>query len=150
MVRTILIYIAAGLSTASLSAQEAGSNAVVSTFSIVARDSITGEIGVAVASRFFAVGSVVPWARADVGAVATQSFANTSLGWRGLELLERGATPEDAMKILLRNDTEPDRRPSWHCGFRWKVSHLHRQELCAMGRWEKRTELRCSRKHPSG
>lgn len=110
MVRTIFTYLATSLCIASLFAQETGSNAVVSTFSIVARDSITGEIGVAVASRFFAVGSVVPWAKANVGAVATQSFANTSFGWRGLELLERGATPEDAMKILLRNDTEPDRR----------------------------------------
>lgn len=82
----------------------------VSTFSIVARDSATGELGVAVASRFFAVGTVVPWARADVGAVATQSFANTSFGWRGLNLLEKGASPGEALTILLRNDSEPDRR----------------------------------------
>jgi uncharacterized Ntn-hydrolase superfamily protein len=82
----------------------------VSTFSIVARDPATGELGVAVASRFFAVGSVVPWAAADVGAVATQSFANTSFGWRGLDLLEQGATPEEAMTILLRSDTDPTRR----------------------------------------
>ena len=50
----------------------------VSTFSIVAGDPATGELGIAVASRFFAVGSVVPWAQADMGAIATQSFANTS------------------------------------------------------------------------
>jgi uncharacterized Ntn-hydrolase superfamily protein len=85
-------------------------HAVITTFSIVARDSVTGELGVAVASRFFAVGSVVPWARADIGAVATQSFANTTFGWRGLDLLEKGASPEDALKILLRNDDDPDRR----------------------------------------
>jgi uncharacterized Ntn-hydrolase superfamily protein len=84
--------------------------ALVSTFSIVARDPATGELGVAVASRFFAVGSVVPWAAAGVGAVATQSFANTSFGWRGLDLLEQGATPEEAMTILLRSDTDPTRR----------------------------------------
>ena len=83
---------------------------VVSTFSIVARDSATAELGVAVASRFFAVGTVVPWAKADVGAVATQSFANTSFGWRGLDLLKRGATPEEVIKILLRNDDDPERR----------------------------------------
>ncbi len=83
---------------------------VVATFSIVARDSATGEMGVAVASRFFAVGSVVPWAKADVGAVATQSFANTSFGWRGLDLLERGASPDEALAILLKNDDDPDRR----------------------------------------
>lgn len=82
----------------------------VSTFSIVARDSATGELGVAVASRFFAVGSVVPWAQADVGAVATQSFANTTFGWRGLDLLEQGVTPDEAMRILIRNDTDPTRR----------------------------------------
>lgn len=83
---------------------------LISTFSIVARDPETGELGVAVASRFFAVGSVVPWAKAGVGAVATQSFANTSFGWRGLELLEKGAIPEEALRALLRNDDDPDRR----------------------------------------
>ena len=83
---------------------------LISTFSIVARDSITKELGVAVASRFFAVGSVVQWAKADVGAVATQSFANTSFGWRGLDLLKRGATPDEVVEILIRNDTDPLRR----------------------------------------
>lgn len=82
----------------------------VSTFSIAARDSVTGELGVAVASRFFAVGSVVPWARADVGAVATQSFANTSFGPRGLDLLAEGASPAEALGILLRGDDDPQRR----------------------------------------
>lgn len=62
---------------------------LISTFSIVACDPEAGEVGIAVASRFFAVGSVVPWAKANVGAVATQSFANTSFGWRGLELGKR-------------------------------------------------------------
>ena len=89
---------------------EGGTDSSIATFSIVARDSVTGELGVAVASRFFAVGSVVPWAKADVGAVATQSFANTSFGWRGLELLKKGATPEEAIRILLRNDDNPERR----------------------------------------
>ena len=82
----------------------------ISTFSIVARDSLTGELGVAVASRFFAVGAVVPWARADVGAAATQSFANTTFGWRGLDLLERGATPEEVVPILLRTDEDRGKR----------------------------------------
>jgi uncharacterized Ntn-hydrolase superfamily protein len=83
---------------------------VVSTFSIVAHDPVSGEFGVAVASRFFAVGSVVPWARADVGAVATQSFANTSFGWRGLELLANGRTPQEAINELLKGDGDPNRR----------------------------------------
>jgi uncharacterized Ntn-hydrolase superfamily protein len=82
----------------------------VSTFSIVARDSVNGELGVAVASRFFAVGTVVPWARADVGAVATQSFANTSFGWLGLDLLAKGMAPVDAIKTLLKDDADPMRR----------------------------------------
>jgi uncharacterized Ntn-hydrolase superfamily protein len=82
----------------------------VSTFSIVGRDSITGELGVAVASRFFAVGSVVPWAKANVGAIATQSFANTSFGWRGLALLEQGASPEAAMQVLVQSDNDPKKR----------------------------------------
>jgi uncharacterized Ntn-hydrolase superfamily protein len=74
------------------------------TFSIVAADPEAGEVGVAVASRFFAVGSVVPWARAGVGAIATQSYANTSYGPRGLELMERGVQPAEALEILLRTD----------------------------------------------
>ena len=67
---------------------------VVATFSIVARDPTTGELGIAVQSKFVAVGSVVPWAKAGVGAIATQSWANTRYGPIGLELLERGVPPE--------------------------------------------------------
>lgn len=111
--RTVLfclfIVIASFLYTG-LYSQEAENIEPISTFSIVARDSVTGELGIAVASRFFAVGSVVPWAIANVGAVATQSFANTSFGTRGLELMEKGAEPEEVLKILLRNDSDPERR----------------------------------------
>lgn len=81
-----------------------------STFSIVAADPQAGEVGVAVASRFFAVGSVVPFAKAGVGAVATQSFANTSFGPRGLELLERGVNAEEVVAILTRGDGDRERR----------------------------------------
>ena len=87
-----------------------GGESTVATFSIVATDSVTGEIGVAVASRFFAVGAVVPWADAGVGAVATQSFANTTFGWRGLDLMREGATPEEAISTLIGEDDDPDRR----------------------------------------
>jgi len=83
---------------------------LVSTFSIVGRDPDTGEMGVAVASRFFAVGTVVPWAKADIGAVATQSFANTSFGWRALDLLKEGASPEQVRNILIQNDDTPEGR----------------------------------------
>lgn len=82
----------------------------ISTFSIVARDPVSGELGVAVASRFFAVGSVVPWARAGAGAVATQASGNTSFGPRGLDLMERGLNPEEAIRVLLRGDEDASHR----------------------------------------
>ena len=81
-----------------------------STFSIVAADPEAGEVGVAVASRFFSVGSVVPFAKAGVGAVATQAFANTSYGPRGLELLERGLTADEVVAVLTRADDGRDQR----------------------------------------
>src|SRR5689334_20550674 len=77
----------------------------VATFSIVARDPQTHEIGVAVASRFFSVGSVVPYAQAGAGAVATQANANVAFGPRGLELLSRHANAEETLQILLRGDS---------------------------------------------
>ncbi|HJQ96837.1 MAG TPA: DUF1028 domain-containing protein [Candidatus Polarisedimenticolaceae bacterium] len=81
-----------------------------STFSIVAADPEAGEVGVCVASRFFAVGTVVPFAKAGVGAVATQSFANTSYGPRGLDLLERGVSAEEVVKVLTRVDEGREQR----------------------------------------
>ena len=62
----------------------------VATFSIVGYDPKTGDLGVAVQSKFFAVGSVVPWAKAGVGAVATQSYTNVDYGPEGLERLAKG------------------------------------------------------------
>ncbi len=81
-----------------------------STFSIVAADTEAGEVGVAVASRFFAVGSVVPFAKAGIGAVATQSFANTTYGPRGLELLERGVAADEVVRVLTRGDDGREQR----------------------------------------
>jgi len=81
-----------------------------STFSIVGADPETGEVGVAVASRFFAVGTVVPHAKAGVGAVATQSFANTTYGPRGLDLLARGLEPREVLDVLLRGDADRKQR----------------------------------------
>lgn len=80
------------------------------TFSIVAADPEAGEAGVAVASRFFAVGAVVPYARAGVGAVATQAFANTDYGPNGLDLLARGLNPEEVIRVLTRDDADRDQR----------------------------------------
>jgi uncharacterized Ntn-hydrolase superfamily protein len=80
------------------------------TFSIVARDPATGDLAVAVQSKFLAVGSCVPWARAGVGAVATQSFANVAYGPDGLALLERGSTAVDALAILVLADPLREQR----------------------------------------
>ena len=80
------------------------------TFSIVAHDPATGEIGIAVASKFLAVGAIVPWARAGVGAVATQAFADVTLGPRGLALLAEGVAPAPALEQLLANDPQRDDR----------------------------------------
>jgi uncharacterized Ntn-hydrolase superfamily protein len=74
------------------------------TFSIVARDSATGDLGVAVQSKFLAVGAVVPWARAEIGAVATQAFANVAYGPDALAALAAGATAPEALDILLASD----------------------------------------------
>jgi uncharacterized Ntn-hydrolase superfamily protein len=74
------------------------------TFSIVAADPAAGDWGVAVASKFPCVGAVVPWAKARVGAVATQSWANTSLGPDGLRLMGEGVPAEDALRRLLDQD----------------------------------------------
>ncbi len=75
------------------------------TYSIVAYDSTTGDLGVAVQSKFPNVGGIVPWARAGVGAVATQSLGNTAYGERGLDLIAQGATAEEALRIIMRTDT---------------------------------------------
>jgi uncharacterized Ntn-hydrolase superfamily protein len=76
----------------------------VHTYSIVARDPATGELGVAVQSHWFSVGSVVPWAEAGIGAVATQSFVDPSYGKLGLDLMRAGKSAPDALKALLAGD----------------------------------------------
>jgi uncharacterized Ntn-hydrolase superfamily protein len=76
----------------------------VHTYSIVARDPDTGELGVAVQSHWFSVGSSVPWVEAGVGAVATQSFVDPSYGKLGLDLMRAGKTGPDALKALLAGD----------------------------------------------
>jgi Uncharacterized conserved protein len=78
----------------------------VSTFSIVARDPATGDLGIAVASKFLAVGSVVPFAKAGVGAVATQSYANTTYGPRAMAILKAGGSPEAVLEAFRRTDPE--------------------------------------------
>ncbi|MFX1322747.1 MAG: DUF1028 domain-containing protein [Promethearchaeota archaeon] len=79
------------------------------TYSIVARDPKTGEMGVGVQSHYFNV-SVVAWGESGLGVVATQSFINKSFGLRGLELLKQGNSPEEVLKILLSDDDGKDVR----------------------------------------
>ena len=76
----------------------------VATYSIVAMDEATGELGVAVQSHWFSVGSLVPWAKAGVGAVATQSFVKVDYGPDGLRLMESGMTATKALEILISQD----------------------------------------------
>jgi uncharacterized Ntn-hydrolase superfamily protein len=104
--RVALQVVIAGLCLASPAlAQE-----MTGTFSIVARDPATGELGVAVQSRAFAVGSRVPHAKAGVGAIATQASTNVAYGPDGLALLASGVSPEEVVKRLTDADPGRDRR----------------------------------------
>lgn len=82
----------------------------ISTFSIVGYDPDNGDLGVAVQSKFFAVGAVVPWAEAGVGAIATQSWANTTYGPRGLQLLKIGLSAEQTLEHLIKDDNGRESR----------------------------------------
>lgn len=87
-----------------LQAQNTSSLRPVATYSIVARDSATGEMGVAVQSHWFSVGPIVPWAEAGVGAVATQSFVDPRYGPLGLELMRSGRSAPEALRALISTD----------------------------------------------
>src|SRR6187431_3804006 len=82
----------------------------VHTFSIVARDPDTGELGVAVQSHWFSVGAIVPWAESGVGAVATQSFVEPAYGYKGLQLMKDKYAARDAMAKLIAADAQNDVR----------------------------------------
>lgn len=113
------------------------------TFSIVARDSQKGELGIAVQSKFLAVGAAVPWAKAGVGAIATQAAANTSFGPRGLELLASGLTAQETLARLLADDEGQASRqvgilaisgqPATFTGancFSWAGGHIGEDYVC--------------------
>lgn len=104
MRRTPLLFCLVLLALLQATRGVAGPLRPVHTYSIVARDAHTGELGVAVQSHWFAVGSVVPWAEAGVGAVATQSFVEVSYGPLGLDLMRAGKTPQQALDALLSTD----------------------------------------------
>lgn len=103
--RVFLFLLLFGLNSATYAADPE-----VHTFSIVAFDPATGELGVAVESKYFGVGSVVPWAKAGVGAVATQARAKVSFGPDGLSLMEGGKSPREALDLLLAADPDATER----------------------------------------
>jgi uncharacterized Ntn-hydrolase superfamily protein len=120
------------------SGQEAGhytdADAPVHTYSIVARDPATGQLGVAVQSHWFSVGSVVPWAEAGVGAVATQSFVDPSYGKNGLDLMRAGTSAPDALKMLLAKDEGRDVRQVAMIDARGRVAtHTGAKDIPAAG-----------------
>lgn len=111
--KKILLLICLFLTSFSLSTTAQtffGNEPLAHTFSIVARDSVTGEMGVAVQSHWFSVGSLVAWGEAGVGVVATQSFVNPSFGQRGIELLKTGKTAQQVVDELIASDEGRDVR----------------------------------------
>jgi uncharacterized Ntn-hydrolase superfamily protein len=101
----------------------------VHTYSIVARDPDSGQLGVAVQSHWFAVGSLVPWAQAGVGAVATQSFVDVRYGVGGLQLMAQGLPAETALKHLLAADPNPAVRQVGMIDARGRIAQ-HTGEHC--------------------
>lgn len=110
MRKALLLVLITLISVPSLLAQTAKPSDFAHTFSIVARDPQTGEMGVAVQSHWFSVGTEVPWAEAGVGAIATQSFVDPSYGKLGLEWMRVGKSAPDTLKGLIAGDEGRDVR----------------------------------------
>jgi uncharacterized Ntn-hydrolase superfamily protein len=108
--RASLALVALLLAPPAHAAHTADPGRIAHTYSIVARDSVTGELGVAVQSHYFSVGPVVPWAEAGVGAVATQSLVLVDYGPLGLELMRKGFTARQALDSLLAADPHHEGR----------------------------------------
>jgi len=106
----LALAIVAALAHPALPPARARADVVTGTFSIVACDTVTQELGVAVQSKYFSVGGVVPWAEAGVGAVATQASVNPSLGPRALALLRTGLSAPEVMRSLAASDSGWDGR----------------------------------------
>jgi uncharacterized Ntn-hydrolase superfamily protein len=108
--KSVFLLLALSLACAVTAQTYRTTDPLAHTYSIVARDAATGEIGVAVQSHWFSVGTSVSWAEAGVGAIATQSFINKSFGPRGLALLRSGLTAQQALDSLLATDEGRDVR----------------------------------------
>lgn len=106
MKTSLIIYCLLGLFLMPVMAQNSTkpTDDFAHTFSIVARDTTTGEMAVGVQSHWFSVGSIVSWGKSGVGVVATQSFVNPSYGTKGLQLMEKGETADSALKQLVEQD----------------------------------------------
>lgn len=111
------------------SASRAQASPLVHTFSIVARDPETGDLGVAVQSHWFSVGAVVPWAEPGVGAVATQSLVEVSYGPKGLELMRQGLSAPQALAKLLAEDPQREVRQVAMVDVQGRVA-VHTGSLC--------------------
>src|SRR5512137_2936714 len=113
---------------------EAAPRRPVHTYSIVARDPATGELGVAVQSHWFSVGTTVTWAEAGVGAVATQSFVDPSYGPLGLEMMRAGKSAPDALAGLLAADAEREVRQVAMVDAQGRVAaHTGKKDIQAAG-----------------
>lgn len=109
--KNIILILVVLISFSEINAQLFYSNEPLAhTYSIVARDPNTGEMGVAVQSHWFSVGSIVSWGEAGVGVIATQSFVNPSFGQRGLEMLKQGMTAQEVVDLLIASDEGRDFR----------------------------------------
>ncbi len=128
--RAVAVGLVLGLARAGAATPAPGSAArPLHTYSIVARDPNTGEIGVAVQSHWFSVGPIVPWAEAGVGAVATQSLVEVSYGPRGLELMREGRSAPEALAQLLAEDEQREVRQVAMVDARGRVA-VHTGRLC--------------------
>lgn len=108
--KTILVSVALIILVSAVEAQTLSNRRPVATYSIVARDSVTGEMGVAVQSHWFSVGPIVPWAEAGVGAVATQSLVDPAYGPLGLDMMRIGRSASEALTALVSGDAGADVR----------------------------------------
>ena len=120
------------------------------TWSIVARDPETGHLGVAVASRFFAVGGIVPHIRGGIGAVATQAFVSPLYGVDGLALLAAGQAPADIVSELTARDEGRDQRQFHLIDARGPQCRLHRRKMHRLGRSSDRRQRLGRRQHAGG
>lgn len=101
---SILFFLFLAINLSAQSLEGISKDSFAHTFSIVARDTVTGEMAVGVQSHWFSVGSIVSWGKAGVGVVATQSFVNPAYGPEGLELMANGVSAEQALTQLVEKD----------------------------------------------